>query len=91
MDGASERPTWSTARELVDVVTYRPHLKRTVTIALVVGSAFFAMNQLAIVLAGAATPLVWFKVALTYLTPLCMSNFGIASATRRPADTRPPA
>lgn len=84
MDGASERPTWSTWRELPAVVTYPQHLKRTVTIALIVGTAFFTMNQLALVAAGQATPLVWVKVALTYLTPLCMSNFGIASATRRP-------
>jgi hypothetical protein len=84
MDGASARPTWSTWRELVDVVTYPQHVKRTVTVALIVGTAFFAMNQLAVVVAGLATPVVWFKTALTYLTPLCMSNFGIASATRRP-------
>jgi hypothetical protein len=90
MDGASERPTWSTWRELIGVVTFPRHLKRTVTIALLVGTAFFAMNQLPVVLAGAATALVWFKVGLTYLTPLCMSNFGIASATRRPREVRKP-
>jgi hypothetical protein len=48
-----------------------------------VGTVFFAMNQLGTVLAGRATALVWLKVALTYLTPLCVSNSGIASATHR--------
>jgi hypothetical protein len=44
---------------------------------------FFAMNQLGLVLAGRATTGVWVKGALTYLTPLLVSNFGVLSATRR--------
>jgi hypothetical protein len=76
-------PTWSTWRELISVISYPPHLKRTATIALTVGTVFFTMNQLGTVLAGHATTLVWLKGALTYLTPLCVSNFGIASATHR--------
>ncbi|HZK50030.1 MAG TPA: nitrate/nitrite transporter NrtS [Actinomycetota bacterium] len=52
-------------------------------IALVVGTVFFATNQLSVVLAGRATPLVWFKAALTYVTPLCVSSIGVLSATRR--------
>ena len=59
------------------------HLKRTVSIAVIVGTAFFAMNQLGVILDGRATALVWVKAALTYLTPLLVSNFGILSATRR--------
>lgn len=87
MVGVSEMvPTWSSWRELGSVVAYPPHLKRTVTIALTVGSVFFAMNQLTVVLAGHATPVLWLKVALTYLTPLCVSNVGILTATRRPSD-----
>ena len=77
-------PTWSTLRELVRVILAPRHLKRTVSIALVVGTAFFAMNQLGVILAGRATAVVWIKAALTYLTPLLVSNFGILSATRRP-------
>ena len=76
-------PTWSTWHELISVISYPPHLKRTVTIALLVGTVFFTMNQLGAVLAGNATLLVWLKVAVTYLTPLCVSNLGIASATHR--------
>jgi hypothetical protein len=70
------------------VVRYRPHLKRTVTVALTVGTVFFAMNQLTVVLAGNATALTWLKVALTYLTPFCMSNFGILTATRQSRESR---
>ena len=80
---------WSTWREIGAVVMCPRHLRRTTAIALLIGSIFFAMNQLAVVLSGDATPVIWLKVALTYLTPFCMSNFGILTATRRPrADAR---
>ncbi|HEY1331187.1 MAG TPA: nitrate/nitrite transporter NrtS [Actinomycetota bacterium] len=85
MEGQNRRLTWSTGREFVAVVTHPRNLRRTVTVAVIVGTAFFAMNQLPIVLAGRATALLWCKTALTYLTPFLMSNFGILSATRRPA------
>jgi hypothetical protein len=82
MDGTA--PTWSTLRELVGVVLAPQQLTRTVCIALVVGTVFFAMNHLAVILYGRATAVVWIKAVLTYLTPLLVSNFGILSATRRP-------
>lgn len=74
---------WSEWSEIPTVVTHWRHLKRTVTVALCVGTAFFAMNQLAVILAGQATLLTWLKVAITYLTPFCMSNFGILTATHK--------
>jgi hypothetical protein len=77
--------TWSTWHEMASVVFAPQHLKRTVSIALIVGSLFFAMNQLSIILAGHASAIVWLKAAMTYLTPLVVSNFGILSATRRNA------
>jgi hypothetical protein len=83
-------PTWSTRRELVSVVTAPQHLRRTLSVMLLVGTAFFAMNQLGIILDGRATALVWLKAFLTYLTPLLVSNFGVLSATRRPALQRTP-
>jgi hypothetical protein len=55
------------------------------SVALIVGTAFFVMNQLGVILDGRATALVWVKAALTYLTPLLVSNFGVLSATRRTA------
>ena len=76
-------PTWSTFRELVAVVVVPQHLKRTVCVMLVVGTAFFAMNQLGVILAGRASALIWAKAAATYLTPLVVSNFGLLSATHR--------
>jgi putative Ca2+/H+ antiporter (TMEM165/GDT1 family) len=78
--------TWSTLRELVAVLLAPRHLKRTVSVMVVVGTAFFAMNQLGVILAGRATAVVWAKAVLTYLTPLAVSNFGLLSATHRTAD-----
>jgi hypothetical protein len=78
-------PTWSTFPELVSVVLLPRHLHRTLAVALIVGTVFFTMNQLGVILDGHATPLVWGKAALTYLTPLLVSNFGLLSATRRSA------
>lgn len=73
--------TWRTWREAVTVVSN--NVKRTACIALIVGSLFFAMNQLGTVVAGHAGTIVWLKVALTYLTPLIVSNVGVLSTTRR--------
>jgi hypothetical protein len=76
-------PTWSTLGELLSIVVAPRQLRRTASVMLVVGSAFFAMNQLGVILAGRATAVVWLKAALTYLTPLLVSNFGVLSATHR--------
>ena len=78
-------PTWSTVRELVPIVVAPQHLKRTMSIAPIVGTAFFVMNQFGVILDGRATALVWVKAALTYLTPLLVSTVGVLSATRRTA------
>lgn len=82
--------TWDSWDQVPSVITYLPHLRKTVAIALVVGTAFFAMNQLGMVLAGAATPVVWVKAVLTYLVPFCVSNYGILTASHRslPGPTR---
>ena len=80
--------TWSTARGLVSIVVAPQHLKRTMSVALIVGTAFFVMNQLGVILDGRGTALVWVKAALTYLTPLLVSNFGVLAATRQ-TETHP--
>ena len=75
-------PTWSTWPEAVRVVLHPPHLRKTVTIALVVGSVLFCINQLDVVLRGDATTAVWIKSAVTYLVPFCVSNAGVLVASR---------
>ncbi len=76
-------PTWSTWREAFGVVRYPAHLKKTITIALVIGSIFVAVNQLPLFLSGHVDGVVFAKALMTYLTPLCVSNYSILVATRR--------
>jgi len=80
---APNRRTWSTRGELLDVITAPANVKRTVTIALVIGTLFVTMNQLELIVSGHASVIVWLKVGLTYVTPLIVSNLGILSATHR--------
>jgi hypothetical protein len=92
MSGAArtDPPTWSTWRQAVRVVCYPPHLRRTVTISLVVGTILFAINQLDVVVRGDATTAVWVKAAITYLVPFAVSNAGILIASRAGQPTSPP-
>lgn len=78
----SPPPTWSSWREALAVVAYRPHLRQTATIALMVGTVLFCINQLDVVLRGDATTLVWVKGAVTYLVPFGVSNAGVLIASR---------
>lgn len=76
-------PTWSSLREAPRVVLHRPHLTRTLSVALVVGSVLFAINQLDVVVAGDATTRTWAKTAITYVVPFLVANYGVLTATRR--------
>lgn len=78
--------TWSTWHDLPAVIVAPANLKKTVTIALVIGTVFVALNQLGAILSGDATLSVWLKAGLTYLTPFFVANIGILSATHRGAD-----
>jgi len=60
----------------------RPHLPRTVAVALVVGTVLCAINQLDVLLAGRATGITWLKIALTYLVPFLVANYGIVMASQ---------
>lgn len=68
---------------MLAVCLHRPYLKRTVTIALIVGTILFTINQLDVVLSGKATARVWFKSGLTYFVPFCVSNYGLLVAAKR--------
>jgi hypothetical protein len=80
---ADVHPTWSKWSEVPRVVLHRPHLGKTLRIALVVGTILFCINQLDVVLSGRATALIWAKIALTYCVPFVVSNLGILIGTRR--------
>ena len=76
-------PTWGSWREIGRVVLYRPYLKKTVRLALIVGSILFVINHLDEVLRGQATSVVWMKGVITYLVPFCVANLGVLIAARR--------
>jgi len=79
---SSSRPVWSTWREIPRVCLYPPHLLRTISIALIVGSVLFVINQLDVVLRGDATTVVWLKSVSTYVVPFVVSNLGVLVGTR---------
>jgi hypothetical protein len=79
----SVAPTWRSWREAMGVIVYPPHLRKTVLIALAVGTILFGVNQLDVVLRGDATTWVWIKSTVTYLVPFAVSNAGVLVATRR--------
>ncbi|MGH9217537.1 MAG: nitrate/nitrite transporter NrtS, partial [Acidimicrobiales bacterium] len=81
---AAAPPTWATWREARAILAQPPHLRRTVAIALVVGTILFCINQLDVVLEGEADAIVWIKSAVTYIVPFCVSCAGVLAATRRP-------
>lgn len=76
-------PTWTTWREAVRVILYRPHLRKTVSVALIVGTVLFFINQFVVVLHGKADTSLWLRSGLTYLVPFGVSNYGILVATKR--------
>jgi hypothetical protein len=57
-------------------LTYRPLLRRSFLIALVVGSVLVAINQGDQLLTGSTEPALLWKVPLTYLVPFVVATWG---------------
>ncbi len=53
------------------------HLRRTLRIALIVGTILTAINQGNVILGGAATTFTWVKTGLNYCVPFVVSNLGL--------------
>lgn len=60
----------------------REHLRRTIKIALVVGTVLTAINQADVILGGEATLLTWIKTALNYCVPFVVANLGLLAGRR---------
>ena len=56
------------------------NLRRTTTIALVVGTIFTALNQIGPFVHGTGTWVTGLKAAMNYLVPFIVSNFGVMTA-----------
>jgi hypothetical protein len=80
---AAAAPTWSTPLEALRVVFLPTTLRRTIPIALVVGTVLSLINQAGVVFGGEATLVTWLRVGANYLVPFCVSSLGFLSATRR--------
>jgi hypothetical protein len=59
------------------------HLRRTSTIALVVGSWLTLFNQGEVLASGHVSAVLLLKVLLNYLTPFVVANLGLLSAERK--------
>jgi hypothetical protein len=75
--------SWSTPGEALRIVFLRGTLRKTVRIALVVGTILSLINQLSVILDGRANYATWIRVGANYLVPFCVSSTGFLSATRR--------
>jgi len=60
----------------------RDHLRRTVTIALVVGCLLMLINQLDVLLRGEATTTTYIKSVLNFCVPFVVSNLGLLAGRR---------
>jgi len=81
--GAAAAPSWSTPREAALLWFARSTLRKTIRIALVVGTILSLINQLTVILDGRANYATWLRVGANYLVPFCVSSTGFLSATRR--------
>ena len=57
-------------------------LRRTLVIALVVGTILSIVNQAYVVAAGQADTATWLRTAANYFVPFIVSNLGALSVTR---------
>jgi hypothetical protein len=60
----------------------RANLRRTVRIALVVGTVLTAINQGDVLLGGEGTPATAIKIPINFLVPFVVSNLGVISGAR---------
>jgi hypothetical protein len=79
-------PTWSTPGEAARLWFAPSTLRKTLTIAAIVGTLLSLLNQGSVILGGDATTVTWLRVAGNYVVPFCVSSIGYLSATR----ARPP-
>lgn len=65
----------------------RGTLRRTLKIALVVGTLLSLINQGDVILAGSVDALTWLRVVANYVIPWAVSTLGFLSATGRKPGT----
>ena len=76
------RPTWSRLDDIPRVCLDFRNLSRCLTIALIVGTILFLINQSDVVFGGRATASTWLRIGLSYLVPFVVSNYGLVLGSR---------
>jgi hypothetical protein len=79
--GPTEEDHWG-VRDALSVILQPQHLRRTITIALVVGTILTAINHADVISRGDASSATLAKAALNYLVPFIVSNLGLLVGTR---------
>jgi hypothetical protein len=69
-------------RQALGICVRREHLRRTVKIALVVGTILTLINQADVIIRGDATGVTWIKAGLNYCVPFIVSNLGLLAGKR---------
>jgi hypothetical protein len=57
-------------------IRFRPMLRRSLLTALVVGTILTAINQGNLILQGNLSPILLWKIPLTYCVPFCVATWG---------------
>jgi len=82
--GATSHPSaWTLILEASRYCARPGHLRRTLVIALVVGTVLTAINQLDVIVRGDATAVTAVKCGLNYLVPFIVSNLGLLTGRSR--------
>jgi hypothetical protein len=85
-----EQPRWETYGEAATLCVRPSTLRRTIPIALVVGTLLTAINLGGTLLGGLATRATWARVVSNFLIPFVISTLGFLSATRNQVLEREP-
>ena len=64
-------------------IRHRPMLRRSLIVAVVVGTILTLLNQGDVVFAGNWPGALYWKVPLTYCVPFCVATYGALSNSRR--------
>ena len=68
--------------EALETILHRPHLRRTATIAVLVGTWLTIFNQGDVIVGGTASTLLVVKICLNYVSPFIVANLGLLSSER---------
>ena len=80
---AAAFPRVARARDALAFCGQRRNLRRTASIAAVVGVLLTLINQGSVIASGHATAATWARCALNFVVPFLVSNAGLLSARGR--------